>query len=375
MTSVSLVAVGDVSFGDHPVCASFGVDSMLRKRPNLDVFGNVKERLKGHDIVFANLETVFGSDEDLGSAGFQSMHMRGRPASITQLVNAGFNVVNIANNHILQHGRSAFEETIKLLRSAGILPVGLAAPNGANCQPARLVIRGTEVVFLGYAFERDRYHRGAPLYAQAEYLAIVDDIRRAKTNNNIVICSFHWGREYISYPSLEQIAIARGAIDAGCDVIVGHHPHVLNGYERYKGKYIFYSLGNFVFDQLWNDDCTMSMAVHVLVSPGEVQFTGADGIRIGSDYRPALIRDRDFDETLERLCSEIKNTIREEGKGYAREARRREARNRYRSWLYLLRHVHRYDPAVLKLIIAEAVSRRVRGFRDGGSPGEPVSGS
>jgi gamma-polyglutamate biosynthesis protein CapA len=362
MTPPSLVAVGDISFGDHPVCASFGVNSMLRARPGLDVFEQVKELLRGHDIVFGNLETVL-SDDGLDSANFHSMHMRGRAADVNQLTRAGFNVLNVANNHILQHGERAFAETLDLLNANGILPVGVATPDRRNCQPARLHVRGTEVVFLGYAFESDKYYRGTPLYAQAELPAITDAIRHVKTRDNVVICSFHWGLEFISYPSREQIALARSAIDAGCDLILGHHPHVLNGYERYKGKYVFYSLGNFVFDQLWNDDCTMGMAVKLRLSPRELVFDGADGVRIGRDYRPAVVREQGFEETLRQLCSQIEVAVANEGKEYAGEARRKEARNRYLSWLYLLRSLHRYDAGILKQIVTHAWVRKMRGLR------------
>src|SRR5688500_6970833 len=124
VTLPTLVAVGDISFGDHFVCASFGVDSMLRTKRNLDVFENVKAILRGRDIVFANLETVL-SEAGLERARLDSMHMRGRPQYITQLESGGFNVMNVANNHMLQHGRRAFEETIELLKSHRILPVGL----------------------------------------------------------------------------------------------------------------------------------------------------------------------------------------------------------------------------------------------------------
>jgi gamma-polyglutamate biosynthesis protein CapA len=362
MTVPRMVAVGDISFGDHPVCASFGVSSMLRSRPQLDLFEHVKGLLHGHDIVFGNLETVL-SEDGLDPANYHSMHMRGRAADVVRLKEAGFNVLNVANNHILQHGERAFEETIDPLRANGIVPVGVATPDRQNCQPARLNIRGTEVVFLGYAFESDKYYRGTPLYAQAELPAIMDAIGRVKTHDNVVICSFHWGLEFVSYPSREQIALARGAIDAGCDLIVGHHPHVLNGYECYKGKYVFYSLGNFVFDQLWNDDCTISMAVKLGLSPRQLVFEGAEGIRIGPDYRPAVTGSQGFEQTLERLCADIETAVANEGKEYVEEARRKDARNRYRSWLYLLRSLHRYDRGILKQIIAHATWRKLRDLR------------
>ncbi len=369
MTPATLVAVGDISFGDNGVCASFGVDSMLRRKPDLDLFQHVKDRLHGHDIVFGNLETVL-SDKDLDPTKLRSKHMRGRPVYVNQLVNAGFNVLNVANNHILQHGEPAFAETLDLLRSKGILPVGLAGRNGAHCEPVRLDIRGTEIVFLGYAFEPDKYYRGVPLYAQTGLPGIVEDIRRVKTKDNVVVCSFHWGLEFISYPTFEQITTARSAIDAGCDLVLGHHPHVLNGFECYKGRYVFYSLGNFVFDQLWNEDCRTSMAVHMELAPGAATFAGADGIRIGNDYRPVVAGGSRFDQALDRMGTEIRSAFERKGAGHAEEAARKRARNRYLSWLYLVRNVHRYDPVLLRQILAAAVSRRVPASKDGGSAAE-----
>lgn len=362
MSAVRLVAVGDISFADNAVTASFGIDSLLHREPGLDMFEHVRVLLRDHDIVFGNLETVLSSS-GLQRNSLRSRHMRGRPEAVAQLVDAGFNVVNVANNHILQHGRDAFEDTVACLRSNGILVVGLAGTRGFACEPARTTVRGVDVVFLGYAFEPDKYFRGRPLYAQTGLAGIVADIRRVKTARNVVVCSFHWGREFVTYPSLEQIAVARAATEAGCNLILGHHPHVLNGFERHDTGLIFYSLGNFVFDQLWNAECTKTMAVHVEMSPGGVRFAGADDVRIGADYRPVVADDAGFQQRLATLCAQIGETIADRGAGYARDASRLEASNRYRSWLYLVSHLHRYDMMMLGQILAEAVFRRVRAVR------------
>jgi poly-gamma-glutamate synthesis protein (capsule biosynthesis protein) len=364
MTFSSLVAVGDISFGDHFACASFGVDSTLRANPGMDVFEYVRPLLNGHDLVFGNLETVL-SEDGLTRSNLYSMHMRGRPTYVGQLSGAGFNVINIANNHILQHGRRAFEETLALLRASGIAPVGVATSDGRSCEPARVDVAGVEHVFLGYAFETDKYYAGVPLYARGDRDAIVADICRSKSRDNVVVCSFHWGNEFVSYPNLEQIAIARAAIDAGCDLVLGHHPHVLNGFERYRDKYIFYSLGNFVFDQLWNKDCTLGMAITLRLSAGHVSLRNANCVRIGRDYRPAMATDLDDRGTLQQLSAKIQETLRVGGAGYSRDVRRQEARNRYLSWLYLLRSAYRYDARILKQIIAHTVMRRVAPWRHG----------
>jgi gamma-polyglutamate biosynthesis protein CapA len=359
MNDVRLIAVGDISFADNFVTASIGIDSWLRRRPSIDLFEHVASMLRGHDVVFGNLETVL-SVSGLKATSLGSRCMRGRPEGVAQLVRAGFNVINIANNHTLQHGRRAFEETVALLRSNGIVVVGLAGDHGFNCAPASVHVRKMEIVFLGYAFEPDKYYAGKPLYAQTDLPGILADIRRVKTDHNLVVCSFHWGQEFVSYPSVEQIAIARSAIEAGCDMILGHHPHVLNGYERYRDRYVFYSLGNFVFDQLWMPECTKSMAVRLQLAPGHIEFTGAECVRIGRDYRPTVVDDGTFPERLRKLCAQIEETIERDGAGYAHEVRRQERSNRYRSWLYLIRHLRRYDPVMLKQIAAEATLRRLR---------------
>ncbi len=373
MMSPSLVAVGDISFGDNAVTASIGIDSLLRRQPRLDMFEHVHDLLQGHDLVFGNLESVL-SDRGHDAKRLSSRHMRGRPVSVTQLANAGFNVINIANNHILQHGETAFAETVQLLQVAGIATVGLAGQRGWHCEPARLVAAGRNVVFLGYAFEKDKYYHGAPLYAQTDLAGVVADIRRAKTRDNLVVCSFHWGREFISYPSLEQIAIGRGVVDAGCDLVLGHHPHVLNGFEQYKGRYIFYSLGNFLFDQVYNEDCRRTMAVRLHLLRDGAELAGTDPLRIRDDYRPAPDADPAFPERLQQMCHEIRETIRRNGARYDADFAQKRTGHRYRSWLFLLTNLHRYDPGILRQIVSEAVLRRISGvFRTGAARSELTS--
>lgn len=358
----TIVAVGDISFGDHYVCASFGVDSLLRSEPDRDIFGQVKHVLRRGDVVFGNLETVL-SETGLQRNQLHSMHMRGRRQYADYLVDAGFNVLNIANNHILQHGTEAFRETVELLRSRGITVVGMADANGLNCTPAMLDVGGTEYVFLGYAFEKDKYFAGTTLYAQASEKHILDDIRRHKRQDNVLICSFHWGNEFIHYPSLAQITMARSAIDAGCDLVLGHHPHVLNGFEKYSDKYIFYSLGNFVFDQLWNEACTESMVVELTLKNKHFELVHISPLKIGADYRPAVVAEDHFELKLNQLCSSIERTIEDNGRGYLADFRRLDRRNRHRSWLYLLRHLHRYDRRILGQILGGTVRRKLHAVR------------
>ena len=162
--SVSIVAVGDVSLGDSLVCASFGVDSMLCRTPGMSPFEHVRSTLRDGDVVFGNLETVL-SDDGLEERDLASMQMRGRKGYVQHLVDAGFTVMSMANNHILQHGRKAYEDTVALVESNGIAVAGKTEANGRSCKPASSDINGKRIVFLSYEFEEEKFFSRTTLYA------------------------------------------------------------------------------------------------------------------------------------------------------------------------------------------------------------------
>lgn len=359
MTVSKLVAVGDVSFGDNYVCASIGVNQSLRRQPDHDLFSKVRNYIGSGDLAFVNLETVT-SDRGLDQRNLHSMHMRGRPEDVKRLVNAGFNVVNVANNHMMQHGVEAFEETVELLQANSLGVVGLAESNGMNCVPYRTKLGETDVVFLGYGFEKDLYHKGTTLYAQGVEGNVLEDIRAYKTKSNLVVCSFHWGKEYISYPSMEQVSLGRKAIQQGCDLILGHHPHVLNGFETWQERLIFYSLGNFVFDQLWNPLCNEGCIVKLALREGCFQVDDLRVTQIDKTFTPMM--NRDSDEAAKRfgeLAGMLQATIEGNGAQYASQRSELERRNRYASWLYMLKNIWRYDPRLLRQIVSDTFSKKL----------------
>lgn len=355
-----LVAVGDVSFGDHYACASIGVNSMLRRNPNTDLFSNVCDFVSSGDLAFANLETVL-SDIGLDRKCLRSMHMRGRPDDVHQLVKAGFNVVNVANNHMLQHGAAAFEETVELLRDNGLGVVGLAKENGLNCVPYATKLGETDVIFLGYGFEKDIYFKGTTLYAQGAEANILEDIRACKTKDNVVICSFHWGREFISYPNIEQVSLGRKVIDHGCDLVLGHHSHVLNGFESWNDQLIFYSLGNFVFDQLWNPPCTEGCIVKLEFSNQRFRVADLRLTHIDEDYIPVMVAgSAEVAERFDELANELKSTINDGGASYEKQFAILNRLNRHASWKYMFRNLFRYDRRILGQLVSDTLLKKLR---------------
>jgi poly-gamma-glutamate capsule biosynthesis protein CapA/YwtB (metallophosphatase superfamily) len=196
--------------------------------------GNLEAPIARHGIEFTDKRFRFRTD----------------PRSAGALQRAGFSVLTLANNHMMDFGPSALRETIRHLDGSGILHTGAGETSAAARRPVFVRKKEGNVAFLAYSltlpeeFYAAADHAGtAPGYAAQ----VREDIVRAKASADYVVVSFHWGSEGATIPHSYQVRAAHAAIDAGADVVLGHHPHVLQGIERYRKGIIFYSLGNFAF--------------------------------------------------------------------------------------------------------------------------------
>jgi poly-gamma-glutamate synthesis protein (capsule biosynthesis protein) len=283
--SFLLAAVGDISLGDHPLCTGFGTHSRLRSLEPDAAFEHVKPYLADADLRFGNLECTL-SEYGRRPGDYRSVQMRGHAGYLAGLTAAGFDVLNVANNHSLQHGRTPFRETERLLRGAGIAVCGVGADDYRHAVPAIVTVNGLSVALLGYSLRPRQYFTAAPLYAEGERDHILADVRAARQHDAVIV-SLHWGDEFIDDPAPEDVALAHDIMDAGADLIIGHHPHVLRGIERYGRGYIVYSLGNFVCDMLWDARMRETAIVRCRVSADGVSDLRVVPVRVGDDYRPA----------------------------------------------------------------------------------------
>ena len=289
---IRLIAVGDISLGDSPKCFGFGVKRLIEKKGTDFIFEKIKKHLKA-DILFGNLETVL-SDEGLVPYDFHSDQMRGPVESVKTLSKVGFNVLNIANNHMLEHGKAAFWDCIDNLRNNGIAIVGLKGNSVYFSRPAILHVEEKTIGFLGYSFEEDNRlgHSDEIDYAYcAEPGKILSDVRKLQQKVDFVIVSLHWGLEFAKHPSRYLVEKAHKIIDSGAAVILGHHPHVVQCVEKYKQKIICYSLGNFVFDMVWNKDCRKSMLAIFDLRSGRNVHSKIYPVKINNMYQPELDTD------------------------------------------------------------------------------------
>lgn len=252
------------------------VGDILVNRENPDsLLANVAPALNAGDITFAQCECSYSErgmrSDERGWGGF-----RAHPRNIPAIANAGITVVSIAGNHTCDYGAAAFCDTLDFFKQHRIKTIGGGQNIAEARTPAVFDINGTKIAFLGYNsiikedwiahdtrpgqaplrvktfYEQLDWQPGTPAKVwtfpeEEDMLAIEMDIRRARENADFVAVSVHWGVHHRSEPAMYQLEAGGRMIDAGADIILGHHTHRLNPIAKYKDKFIFFGLGNFAF--------------------------------------------------------------------------------------------------------------------------------
>jgi len=204
--------------------------------------------LKRADVTVGNLESNL-SKSGAPQPG-KDVTFRGDPRAIQGLKASGFDFVALGNNHVLDYGPASLKDTLALLDRAGIEHAGAGMNRAAAWKPAVVTRDGATVAFLSFShilpagFVATDSKAGLAR-GRGNMDAVSSAIKAAQARYDYVLVSFHWGIEYKDYANADQVRDARRAIDAGADMVLSHHPHVLQGVELYKGKLIAYSLGNF----------------------------------------------------------------------------------------------------------------------------------
>ncbi|HEX9607220.1 MAG TPA: CapA family protein [Gemmatimonadaceae bacterium] len=235
---LSFLGGGDVMLGGRArkSVAEFGMDYPLAA---------VQPLLALSPIVMANLEGAFAADAQRVDRQFS---YRVKPRLAAALPRAGVNVVTLANNHLVDCDRDGVTETMDTLSRAGVSVVGAGANRKAAHAPVVIDSHGRRVGMLAYYWNRRCAATSElPGSAMDPPEALEEDIRSLRACTDRIVVTFHWGIPYDRTPSAEDRAKARFAVDCGADVVIGHHPHVLQPFEIYRGRPIFYSVGNFAF--------------------------------------------------------------------------------------------------------------------------------
>lgn len=234
--------MGDIAFTGHLV------DS-----PSISTFSEVEALFNNYDLVIGNLESplTFKDNPVPGKCC-----LRGSPQWAPILKKAGFHVLSLANNHILDHGGQGLDTTIQALNDSGICFTGAGKNKADACAPLFLtvnkqriaIIARTSVIVTGQNLIQD----SDPQAAFLSNVELESTMRQCRQSSDLVILLIHWGLENYNFPLATQRESASQFIQWGADLIIGHHPHVVQGFERIGNGVVTYSIGNFLFcDQEW----------------------------------------------------------------------------------------------------------------------------
>ena len=253
-----------------PITMAFVGDIMLDETPGQyirqgkDPFQAFASILDSSDISIGNLECAVGTKGKREDKPFTFM----ANPRVLPVVKKHFSAVSLANNHSADFGPEAFVQTMALLDKAGVPYFGGGKNIEAAHHPRIFDVKGKRIAVLGYneffprSFEA-LDDRAGIAWSEDDY--VVYDIKQAKNQYkaDYVIVFPHWGIEHEKIASTRQVALAHLMIDNGADAVIGGHPHVTQNTETYKGKPIFYSLGNFVFNGFDDDDSNTGWLVRL----------------------------------------------------------------------------------------------------------------
>lgn len=292
----NFVSLGGYIFNENPASRPksddgkikilFGGDLMFDRyiRENLEkngteyVLGNLRERLREYDLVLANLEGPITDNKSVSvgsKIGSTENYIFTFDASTAEILkDYNIKLVNIGNNHILNFGQEGLNQTMKYLKKGGVEFFGYTGNSSLptqenyitegeiqeyNTKPLLIKdIKGIKVGFVNY----NQFIEGGSGAALAE-------IEKAAQTADFLVVYTHWGVEYVQTANTEIQSLAHAFIDSGADVVIGSHPHVIQQSETYKDKKIYYSLGNFVMDQYFDENVKKGMLVEIEISTVE----------------------------------------------------------------------------------------------------------
>ncbi|MBU4351164.1 CapA family protein [Candidatus Parcubacteria bacterium] len=283
---IELIFVGDIMLDR-------GVEYMVEKYGQNDFnfpFLNIAEDLKKADLTIANLESqISDQGKDMGSI----YSFRAPVKAMNGLLFSGIDIVSLANNHALDYGSQALRDSLARLIDNNIAPIG-AGDEFQAFSPTIKTVGQTRIAFFAYTDQLPLSARakdknfGVAIINQYNLPRIKQDISLAKQLTDIVVISLHWGVEYAAEPNDSQIALAKELVDAGADLIIGHHPHVIQRYEKYQNSYIFYSLGNFIFDQGFSDETLEGVIVKVIIKDKKIETAFSLKVILNEFFQPEL---------------------------------------------------------------------------------------
>lgn len=296
---VTFIAVGDI------MLARTVEQKMLQYDDWLYPFRETYHVTSNADLVFGNLEGPLIKGPLVNA---YEMSFRADPQAIDGLLFGGFDVLSLANNHINNKGREGINNTIETLNRAGILHTGAGLNVAEAAKPATVEVNGTSFGFLAFTdgtftsqSDQAADERAGALFLNEQTLTA--SILKLKDTVDVIIVSMHAGTEYQHEPEEYQVQLAHTAIDSGAELVIGHHPHVVQPIEEYNGGLILYSLGNFIFDQMWSQETTEGAIVSITFTNANIVEHKIIPIKIVDYCQPKILSNEDGEHIIDRMSN------------------------------------------------------------------------
>lgn len=333
---------GDINLTDNAFDVGFGVGSEIKK--GLNPFKYIVKRTE--DVWIGNFEGVTsdvtckkGSDKDMFRL----------PTSYLSNCSGLVDYWGLANNHVMEHGAEAYVSMCDALQkiSKGVFATGTK-------RMITFLHCGKKISLLGFSLRNDHTNYVPGYWNFAECADIEKELNANDADYKIVY--IHWGVEFVNRPYHDQQRFAHWLVDVGCDLVVGMHPHVMQGYEIYQGKYIFYSLGNFVFDMAWKPT-RYGLVVQLDVETGTV---GYQYVHIDDSYCPRIVSEQNVPEAwrMANLCKDVSK--KDNVEIYIKDANKGLALYRKANYKNMLQHIFQYESRVVKDMLVSFIKRRLK---------------
>ena len=301
--TITVAAVGDM-------CFASSVRRLVNSKGPKAPFSSTGKLLRAVDVTVGNLECALSKRGHPVSG--KTYTFEGPPSAVRGLAWAGFDFVALANNHARDYGSKALLDTVKNLDARSIAHAGAGHDKKAAWRPAIIVRNGARIAFLSFSQIGPSSFRATSSSSGTAYTmsstAVVRAIKRAHAKADYVIVSYHWGVERDFGPTGTQVRFGRASVRAGADLVLSHHPHVIQGVEFYRKGLIAYSLGNFVFSP-GSENGHDTMVLSLTIGPRGIRNVVARAAHIDPYGRPVLAKG----STRTRILKIIRRTSRGRG--------------------------------------------------------------
>lgn len=335
--------VGDICFADWYFDLGFGVGEMLQK--GIDPLTHCP--IQSNDIWIGNMECVISETSD--NKGYDAKYFRTREKDF--LNSSHCQIYAVANNHIMQHGYSAYINTLSAISKVGQYV-------GSNDRRSiTFEHEGSQYGIVAFSLRGNEFSNKPLYWYRPELIEIKNECDKI-ADKDCKIAYMHWGNEFIDYPNLAQKKFSKWLIDIGFDLVIGCHPHVLQGFEIYKGKYIFYSIGNFLFN-MPTAETRHSVIVNISHKKDKLDIT-YDYVFVDEKNMPRIIDKKSVPEkfTYEYLNQKIQ--IEDDNEVYYSNMFKRLSKYRKANHKWILKTLHKHDKMELIEMLCSYIKRRLR---------------